>query len=576
MPVDISATNPIHVKTSADLANALNTVNSATSAPEVIIEIDDNITLSGQLPAINPSVKNIRITIKSNSGATIDGGGQYCGFIILNGSVTLQNLVIKNMASKGATSCLGAGGGLFVVNTSSYSKAEQYTPVVRLWNVDFQKCLAVGGDGYQARGGGGGAGANVMGAGVDGSPGESGEPAHNQVTLKFTDTYNVFRNNIIGSFGLTAIPGYGSLGGNGAQRQTDPSPGVGGVSGAGQSGYGAGAGAGAAGGGGGGCGAYVGGTPMSGSPGAAGGSGGGSQGKPGFGGGAAGGAGSGNSGSPAYGDGDGINGLHGGNGGAGGNGAMSGGGAGFGGGIFLMDNANITISGSGSMDSNLAKGGAPNGSSSGPDIFMQGNGTITFNTPFNETYTISGGICDEMGAVRHGQATSVVCNQLNGDSMPIGGCIGGVTGKEGIWSLVQQGSGTVKITGQNYLSGHLKAQNGIIDLSSSYGVGHYAVILEEGCLSHTPDSAAPETGMGILSLDSSSYIRLNGYSRLITSSIKSDGVLKIVLEPDGFEKGKEVTLITSKEPIDKTLKVDVPSGYSCITDRHSICITRNG
>ncbi len=255
---------------------------------------------------------------------------------------------------------------------------------------------------------------------------------------------------------------------------------------------------------------------------------------------------------------------------------MSGGGAGFGGGIFLMDHADITISGSGSMDNNLAKGGAPNGSTCGPDIFMQGDGTLTFNTPFNETYTIGGGICDEMGAVKHNMASPVDCSRGEPDYMPVGGCIDGVNGKEGIWSIAQQGSGTVKITGQNYLSGHLKAQKGIIDLSSCYGMGHYAVILEEGCLSHTPDSAAPETGMGILSLDSSSYIRLNGYSRIITEGIKSEGLLKISLEPDGFEEGKEVTLITSKEPIDKSLKVDVPSGFSCITNSHSICITRNG
>jgi hypothetical protein len=93
-------------------------------------------------------------------------------------------------------------------------------------------------------------------------------------------------------------------------------------------------------------------------------------------------------------------------------------------------------------------------------------------------------------------------------------------------------------------------------------------------LVHMPEAQSAQAKVSVLSVDSNSKLRLNGYSRIVTDKLECHGTLPISLESDGFESGKMVAVITSVAPLDKNLKVEVSPGYRFHLTDHAITISK--
>jgi hypothetical protein len=114
----------------------------------------------------------------------------------------------------------------------------------------------------------------------------------------------------------------------------------------------------------------------------------------------------------------------------------------------VMDNASLTISGSGQIAGNTVQGGqspgaSTNGSAAGSGIFLQGSGVLNFDQDAADIFTIADDIMDETGAVKSGKAT-VIVGATDPNGLPTGG-------GTGIWSISQAGTGKVNITGHSIL-----------------------------------------------------------------------------------------------------------------------------
>lgn len=235
-----------------------------------------------------------------------------------------------------------------------------------------------------------------------------------------------------------------------------------------------------------------------------------------------------------------------------------------------MDNAEVCFTGGGVMSGNQAIGGVSsggnNGTGAGPDIFMQGSGTLRFDIWPGQTYTIQGGIADETGTVKAGRAMSVE-GALGPDGLPTGG-------GSGVWNLFQTGPGALIVEGDNWLSGMLAISGGALDLSESDTRGGCALTLDSGTLSHRPRASGTGMTLGAVSISGASSLMLNGLTRIQVETLACDANgLNLMLDPAGFTAGVVVPVIASNQPIAPTLKLSVNAGFRCELESYAILAT---
>ena len=426
---DYSSVNSIgQLNTAIEAANGL-VANSGTYT----ITLTGNITFGATaLTPIDLAVGNT-LDIDGTNGASsyaLIGGGTTTperGLFVYAGTVSIQNLLIENMAARGGNGgtddgggAAGLGGGLFVG-----SNVVDDAGNVTLNNVSFSGDSATGGDG-------GGGGGNGGGGGLGGN---GGSP-------KFT-----ISGGTSGAGGV-GIVGAGGAGGPIGANLVEPLT-------AGNGGFG---------GGGGGGGSSTNGT------------GGREDGGRGGNGGFGGGGGGGGEGAGAYGAGTGGGGGFGGGAGAGGpvgyggfgagnSGASFGGGGGglaAGGDIFVQGGASLTIEGneSTSIMPGMVHGGAAGGSeagggqSFGSGIYLQGTGGVLTLNSNGTTETIAAGITDDHGAAT--TADYVYPPYLY---------------TEGSTGIVKTGLGTVILTASSTYTGGSTIDAGTLDIAAGASAG---------------------------------------------------------------------------------------------------------
>jgi len=402
------------------------------------ITLTAGFTLTSDLTDLDLGTGSVTINGKLN---TLDGDGEFRGFVVNSGNVTLEDLTVAaalaqggagGAGGKGGGGGAGLGGGLFVAAGADVTLAE-----VRFF-IDTAEGGAGGTGSGATLGGGGGGGMGGAGGTSSGAPGGGGGGVGTAAT------------GGAGGGGAGQAGDAASLGGGAAGGDTGGiiGPGIGGYSG----------GAGGADGGGGGAGGIT--TNFGRLIGAGDGGGGGISGTGatgGFGGGGGGGfntgAFSGAGGSGGFGGGGGgIGGAGGfGGGGGGGNGAAgfgagAGGGTGGGGGLGAGGDAFVEAGGTLVIETgNIAAGavgggsGANQGSAFGSGLFIQGNQTVTLAPPAEQTLTISGVIADQTGS-------------------------GGSGTLAGAGSLLIDGAGTVAMDAVNTYTGGTTIQAGVLDL----------------------------------------------------------------------------------------------------------------
>jgi len=519
------------------LTAAITSANELAKASDsVTINLLGNISVTGALVPIN-TPGAVVIQPQSLDNVIIDGGGSYQGFVVMGGNVTLSNLTISNMVSRGLPGCLGAGAGVFVGNFLKNSVYKTSAPaVVTLDNVSFSNCSAQGGSGDCISNGGAGGHFNPDFTGGYGSSGHEGYKPSGKSLFQTPAT--------AGYFGIAGPPGSGGGGGN---PETTGGSGKQGSFG----GYGGAAGCGGAGGGGGG-------GVLQGSPGGKA----GSPGCEGFGGGI---------GSFA--------GEQAANIGAGGPGGASanGGGAGFGGAIFAMDNASLVIQGDGSVSGGTAQGGtnvvvANNasttmraGAGAGAGIFLQGSGLLTFS-PVDQ-YTVNDTIADEYGVV--GTGAAFACDPHTG---PDGQAAGGGTGK---WGLAMTGAGTLTLNGSHAFSGPLTVSAGTLDISGYENTGGGDLVLSSNVtLILRPATVGSGVQFGNV-LAATVALLLNGNCRILVATLQAT-TLNLELDSTGFAANVPVPLIqTTSQPIPAGLIVNLPAGYTSSIAQDTLYVTLN-
>ena len=464
------------VTTSADVAsgslrqaiidsNAAGGTNTITFTPGL-----GTIGLVADLPAVQASTTFV------GNGNTIDGGHAFRGFLVaawapgtatmVPTAVAIQDLTIRNAAAFGGSGPggggAGLGGALFVGNMAS----------VTLSNVNLVSNSAVGGNGGNLLGGGGGMGGNGgtsggggLGVGADGAGSANVPPKPGIAT-------GALPGGSGSAFG--AGPGGGAGGGGGysgiALGSAPPGGGGGGVGGAtpsynlpaavhgGDGGFGGGGGSG---------GGNINGIAGNGGFGGGGGSvfGGSIGGNGGFGGGG-GGLGSASS----------INSTAGGFGGGGGvevtvitPGFISmsgGGGGGMGGALFVQQGGSLVFAGPARVAANSVSpglgggGGAGNGSAFGTGLFIQGNDTVTFSPGAGQVVTFSDAIADQSGN-------------------------GGSGGNAGTGGLTVNGAGTLILSGVNSYTGPTSVNSGTLLVNGSLAAASAVTVAAGGTLGGT-------------------------------------------------------------------------------------------
>ncbi len=346
-------------------------------------------TLQGILPILNfPDASHI-ITIDGANAVTIDGGGVYPGFLIVTGTITLENFTISNCASTGGNGGSGYPGGDGGSGVGAAVLLYGGSLILENMTLSNSSCVGgnlgtnLGGNGGPGGGGGGtfggnggnasvamgaggggggygasGGSATVLGEGGGGGGLAPGGAGGNSDTAGTGGSAYGFASN--GGAGQGGAAG-GALGGGGGGAGVNPGGGGGGGpgGGAGSGGHG-GAGADAVGGGGGGGTGGAGGTGAD------------------FGGGGGAGYGSSSKGTSVY-------------GGDGGPGLGTGGPA-YGAGLFLKSGS-LTIQGQGEISGSTLTAGSPTPASpsvNGWSICDQNaNLTITMNPSSGETITIT-------------------------------------------------------------------------------------------------------------------------------------------------------------------------------------------
>jgi uncharacterized protein with beta-barrel porin domain len=461
----------INVTDGASLSAAIAQADSNASA-SYIFNFQNNITLSAAAAnTLNAFNTTSNVTV-NGGGFTLDGGGVQRGFFVYSGTVAINNLTIQNtqaLGGNGATGSgsggggaggLGAGGGLFVASGGNVTvsnvalvsnNASGGTGAAGANGVAFGAGVGGGGGGL---GGNGGLGGGGVGRGANGgSPGSPGIVVGAASGGTGTNFLSNFPGGINGGGGggvgggggiggaSLGTQAQGGFGGGGAQSFGGPSPGSGG-----SGGFGGGGGAGAAGaglssgsiggtgglggGGGGGGGALSSGPALAGGAGGSGG----------FGGGAAG-----NGGNVAPGSSSG--------------GGGGGGGAGLGGALFVQGGGSLTIAGAFRVNGSSVAGGAggaggtglggvgngtagTGGSVFGSGIFLQGNGTITFQPGSGVRQTISDAIADQSGS-------------------------GGTGANAGSWGLNKNGAGTLVLSGIDTYTGATTVNGGTLEVDGT-------------------------------------------------------------------------------------------------------------
>lgn len=167
-----------------DLRYALNTMNQSLNlVPDdyaIVFAAPMTIQLNGILPVINNSSNPVNVTI-GNPGAaltvTLDGNsGEFRGFFIPIGNVTIQNMTFQNFAAKGGNGGDGISGGGGGMGAGGAIYAPQVflngsNPSITLMNVLINNSAAIGGNGGNYLGGsatgdeGGGGGGGFSGNG---------------------------------------------------------------------------------------------------------------------------------------------------------------------------------------------------------------------------------------------------------------------------------------------------------------------------------------------------------------------------------------------------------------------------
>jgi len=197
--------NPGGMGDPGDLRFCINTMNQNLSTSfddyAIVFDFPMTIQLNGILPIINNSTKIVDITI-GNPGptptVTIDGNaGQFRGFFIPMGNVTIQNIIFQNLTAQGGNGGDGISGGGGGMGAGGAIYAPEFflngsNPAITLLNVLINNCSAVGGNG-----------GNYLGVTATGDEGGGGGGGFSGTGGSITTT------------GITAGAGGGGFGGNG-------------------------------------------------------------------------------------------------------------------------------------------------------------------------------------------------------------------------------------------------------------------------------------------------------------------------------------------------------------------------
>lgn len=571
--------NSIEVSTGGELNQAITSANSATG--DTSITLMKSFTLNESIYPINTD-GTVTINTFTGNNIIIDGADTHSGFVILKGVVTFENLTIKNMSYTAQPGCLAYGAGMLVAHFPSTPAIKAAYPnsygtcSVTLVNVYFENCGLQGGLPNPAYSGGGGGGGQAPGSHADGNPGGhgyNGQGATSQPSTKasrlLVTTSSIATGSYFGVVGNGGTAGtYGGGGGGGSNCDNFCSHGGGAgwpgnsAGSGGFGGYGASCGNGGGGGGGGGggsggvsdCNTGSGGTGGHGAAGAA-------TLSIGFGGGP---------GAPLTGGASGQGGQNGngGEGGQGGTGATGNGGAALGAGLFVMDNATLAIRGSGGTSTNTTTAG-PYGTMAGAGMFFQGSGSFDISVGSEDTYIISDEIADEAGAVANSNVTaaSVVASQNGPDGFLTGG-------GSGVWKLNKSGSGTLTISGNNFLSGVADVKEGTLDLTGVTRNPHKPIIVRSGAhLIHKPNRVS-RPRVSLLTLESGASLHLNSTVMMTVKKLTIEPGAILALDPEDFVVGQKTDILMGVFISGSLENIEVGNEFSVQVEASTLAVTR--
>jgi len=148
-----------------------------------------------------------------------------------------------------------------------------------------------------------------------------------------------------------------------------------------------------------------------------------------------------------------------------------------------MNGSSLTSSGPVTFSGNTLDASDFSASQAGADMFLQGNGNVTFDMQ-NDTVTFGSSISDEAGAISAVLA-SMVYSGNGPDGLPQGG-------GSGLWDLILT-NGTLVLNGNNSLGGTIQIGGGTLQLGAANAL-QYAQAIQFGTTSQT----ATFTKVGVL------------------------------------------------------------------------------